>query len=141
MPITVLRDGQRQTILWQMPAATSILWRLAHLSVLLFALPFWLAGTVVLLFLQPQGTGWRLLVTLNYLIALWLAAGSASQLHVAASSLVLHAITWLLAPLYRSISTSPFPPHSSPGAPGAFCPLFTPSRASWRCWNYSSSSR
>jgi PAS domain S-box-containing protein len=52
------------------------------------------------------------LVAFNYLIAIWLAAGLASQSHVAASSLVTHALSWLLVPvclhLHLIIPTSLF---------------------------------
>jgi len=96
VPITLLRNGLEHMILWQMPTISAA-YRALSLSGLLFYLPFWLAGTVVLLFLRPRDQRWWLLVSCNYLVALWLATGMASQSHVVASSLVLHALTWLFA--------------------------------------------
>jgi len=97
--ITLRRDGREQTIHWQMPRAIGAN-RVARLRGTLFYLPFWLVGTVVLLFLRPRDRRWRLLVSFNYLTAIWLAAGMASYMGVAASSLVLHAVTWLFVPVY-----------------------------------------
>ena len=74
--------------------------RARRLIGLLFYLPFWLAGTAVLLFLQPRDGCWRLLVSFNYLTAFWAAVGIVSTLRVAASSLVFHAVAWLMAPVY-----------------------------------------
>jgi PAS domain S-box-containing protein len=98
VPVTVLRNGQQRTVHWPMPAVTNVN-RLSGLSGLLFYLPFWMAGTIVLLFLQPRHSPWRLLVAFNYLVAIWLAAGLASYMHVAASSLVTRAVSWLLVPI------------------------------------------
>lgn len=107
-PLVVRRGDYRQTIYWQMPPV-AFTDRFQSLGGLLFYLPFWLAGTVVLLFLRPRDVRWRLLVVFNYLTALWLAAGMISQSHVAASSLVAHAVSWLLAPaclhLHLSVPT------------------------------------
>jgi PAS domain-containing protein len=99
VPITLSREGDRRVIHWQMPVVT-VANRARRLIGLLFYLPFWLAGTVVLLLLQPRDRRWRLLVSFNYLTAIWLAVGIASGLQVAASSLVLHAVTWLMVPVY-----------------------------------------
>ncbi len=99
VPITLSRDGDRQAINWRMPVFISTN-RARRLTGLLFYLPFWLAGTVVLLLLQPRDRRWRLLVSFNYLTAFWLAVGMVSSWQVAASSLVLHAVTWLMAPVY-----------------------------------------
>ncbi len=99
VPITLSRDGDRQAINWRMPVFISTN-RARRLTGLLFYLPFWLAGTVVLLFLQPRDRRWRLLVSFNYLTAVWLAAGIVSNWQVAASSLVFHAVAWLMAPVY-----------------------------------------
>jgi PAS domain S-box-containing protein len=65
-------------------------------SLLLYA-PFWLAGTIILIFLQPRDLRWRLLVLFNYVTAIWLAAGIYSDLRVAYTSPVQHAFAWLLA--------------------------------------------
>lgn len=99
IPIKLMRDGITLETRWQMlgptPARQLVRW-----SVMLPFLPFWLAGTLVLLFLRPRDVRWRLLVAFNYLTAVWWATGAASSTRVAASSLVLHAVTWWLVPAY-----------------------------------------
>ncbi|MBU0496145.1 MAG: hypothetical protein KKB13_30190, partial [Chloroflexi bacterium] len=97
--ITVQRNGQLQTMPWLMPAISqgNQAWRLVGL---LFYLPFWLVGTAVLLLLRPRDQRWRLLAAFNYVTAFWLAVGMVSQSQVAASSLVLHAVSWLFVPIY-----------------------------------------
>jgi len=99
VPITLIDNGERQIIHWIMPPITPAN-RLGRLGSLLISLPFWLAGTVVLLLLQPRDMRWRLLISFNYMTAIWLAVGMVSGSHVAASSLVLHAVSWLLVPIY-----------------------------------------
>ena len=99
VPITSIQDGEEQTFFWQMPRIT-ISNRLERLFSALFFLPFWLVGTAVLLFLRPRSNGWRLLVALNYLTAIWLAVGLVSPSQVAVSSLTLHAISWVLVPVF-----------------------------------------
>ncbi len=98
VPLTVVRNGEATTIPWPMPEIT-FKSRIQRLSSLFFYLPFWLAGTVIWLFLRPRGERWQLLITFNYLLALWLAAGIVSYTQVAASSIVLHALSWLLVPV------------------------------------------
>ncbi|MBL7164125.1 MAG: GAF domain-containing sensor histidine kinase [Anaerolineales bacterium] len=99
VPITLIDNGERRIIHWIMPTVTPAN-RFERLGSLLFCLPFWLAGTVVLLFLRSRGIRWRLLISFYYLTAIWLAAGMVSSSQVAASSLVLHAVSWLLVPIY-----------------------------------------
>jgi len=111
MPITLIRDGKELTVNWRMVGPTYAS-RLSRLSGSLFIyLPFWLAGTIVLLFLRPRNERWLLLILFNYITAIWLAAGVASSSQVAASSLVLHASVWLSVPIYlhlHLIVPSPF---------------------------------
>jgi len=98
VPLVLVRDGETVEVLWEMPPFSPD-WASA-LGGVVFYLPFWLAGTLVLLFLQPHDSRWRLLIASQYLTAMWLAAGMASQFHVALSSLVMHALSWLLVPVY-----------------------------------------
>jgi signal transduction histidine kinase len=100
VPIVFIRDGIVQYTRWQMlgPTGPVRLYRL--LNSLIFFLPFWLAGTAVLLFLRPRDTRWWLLIAFNYVTALWLTAGASSTTQVAGSSLVMHALAWLMVPVY-----------------------------------------
>lgn len=99
VPLTISRNGNVQTISWLMPN-TSRIALVNTLASLLTVLPFWIAGTVILLFMKPKDLDWLLLVLFNYLTALWIAFGINSGSHVAYSSLFLHALSWLLVPIY-----------------------------------------
>ena len=97
--IALRGDGHEQTIHWQMPVVIGANWG-KPLFGLWLILPFWSAGTAVLLFLRPRDRRWRLLVSFNYLTAFYLATGMVSQSRVAASSLALHVTTWPLLAVY-----------------------------------------
>ncbi|MBN1812936.1 MAG: PAS domain-containing protein [Anaerolineae bacterium] len=70
---------------------------------LLFFVPFWLNGTLVLFVLGPRGQSrltCLLLTSFNYAMAVWLTTGAYSSTHVMYSDLVEHALSWLLVPIY-----------------------------------------
>lgn len=98
--ITFRRDGQEHTVDWQMLGPTGesrterIVWSLALYS------PFWLAGTIILLFLRPRDLRWRLMTAFNYVAAVWIAIGAYSITHIAYSGFLLRAFAWLLLPIY-----------------------------------------
>jgi len=96
--LTRLRGTERQSIRWHMPQVTAGN-RVLRLVSFAFCLPFWLVGSAIGLFLRPRDERWRLLVAFNYLAAVWVVVGVLSTWRVAGSSLVLHALTWLLAPV------------------------------------------
>ena len=96
------REGLTSEAKWRMPPVTSGD-RLPALRGVVFFLPFWLSGTTALLLLQPRDKRWLLLIFWSYLTAIWLAAGMASGVGVGASSLVLHAVTWLMVPIYLQL--------------------------------------
>ena len=102
VPLTVSRGGREQAIRWQMPAVT-LANRAMRLAGLLFWSPFWLVGTGVLFLLQPREGCRRLLVLLCYVTAIFLSSGIIAASHVAASALVLQAVTWVMVPLYLHV--------------------------------------
>lgn len=99
VPLRVIRDDTIIDVVWTMPdiAFANILPRL---SILIICLPFWFAGAVVFFSARPRNEQQRVLVFFTNLTAVWLAAGSLSTFHIAASSPVLHLTTWLLVPAY-----------------------------------------
>lgn len=99
VPVVLRRAGRQLNVEWQLwgPTTATLLERLG--SLLIF-MPFWLAGTAVLFYLRPRDLRWQLLILFNYVTAVWLATGLFSSLHTANSSLVLHAVSWLMAPIY-----------------------------------------
>lgn len=99
VPVIVQRNDQTIQVTWHMPEQTNQTWNMALFN-LLFVLPFWLAGTVVLLFLRPRDVRWALLVICNDLIAIWLAAGFTSNTHLAGSAYVVRMAGWLMVPVF-----------------------------------------
>jgi HD-GYP domain-containing protein (c-di-GMP phosphodiesterase class II) len=98
IPITFLRNGEERSASWVILGPT-IAVRLNRLTEFLIYFPFWLAGTGILLLLRPQDSRWRLLILFNYATAIYLAIGMAAY-YVAYSNMVLHALTWLIVPIY-----------------------------------------
>jgi PAS domain S-box-containing protein len=96
--VAVQKLGDSNPILVQMPEPT-VNDRLKRLLATSSFFLFWLAGTAVLLFLQPRDKRWALLLTFMYLIAIWLTLGAVSAWRIGGSRLLLGATTWLLAPV------------------------------------------
>jgi signal transduction histidine kinase len=102
VPITISDLGNVRTIYWRMPPERSTFQFESAFSLWLFA-PFWLAGSIALLFLRPRDGRWRVLVTYYYLIAIWLATGLFSTSGVAGITLVYKLASWLFLPVFLSL--------------------------------------
>ncbi|NOY97931.1 MAG: hypothetical protein GXP40_01845 [Chloroflexi bacterium] len=98
--ITVTRNGDRLTIPWEFPGFSwpELLARFFNIWWLGYV--FWFFGMIVQLFMRPKDTRWFLLVSANYLTALWVVSGTLSASHIWGSSILLHALTWLALPVY-----------------------------------------
>jgi len=72
VPIELLGDSQTVEIQMPKPGIGDRVLRLIHISG--WFLPFWLAGSITLLFLRPRNSQWLLLVVLFYAFAVWVAA-------------------------------------------------------------------
>lgn len=95
----ILREREEMTIAWVMPERSqSSQWQ--RLGTIWIFLPFWLAGTAVLLFLRPKDTRWQLLILQNYITGLWLAIGTVSFSQIAGSTFVLILLSWMIMPVY-----------------------------------------
>ncbi len=97
IPIKFLNENRSLTIRMITPTVNDRLKR--TLSTIGF-FPFWIAGTVVLLFLRPRDRRWLLLLTFMYLIAIWVTVGAVSSWRLGASRLILGATFWLMAPVF-----------------------------------------
>ncbi len=99
VPIRLVRDGREEVVEWWLPGPT-----LRAVAVrLLFFLPvflLWLLGSLAWFVLRPRNEAWALLILFHHVTAVWLAVGIISVYSTAWSSLVLHAVTWLMAPVY-----------------------------------------
>ena len=96
VPIVLSRGGQVVTLEWLMPPLSRGELA-ARLAVSAPAFVFFLIGFVIQLLLRPRNLHWLLLLSFCYLTAVWLALGIVSTSQVAASSIALHAVTWLLS--------------------------------------------
>jgi PAS domain S-box-containing protein len=101
--IMILRDGRQRTVDWLIvgPSAASRADRLFFL--LLFFVPFWLNGTLILFFLGPRSRSrfvCLLMAWFNYATAIWLTTGAYAATHVMYNVFVEHALSWLLVPIY-----------------------------------------
>ncbi|MBL8062338.1 MAG: hypothetical protein JNK32_04920 [Anaerolineales bacterium] len=98
--IAILRNGKPLVVQWVFPGFnlrefTSRLfnsWMLAYI--------FWLAGLAAQLLIRPRDLRRRLFVIANYLVALFLVSGALSSWHLWESSTLLHALTWLMMPVF-----------------------------------------
>ncbi|GAB4160487.1 MAG: hypothetical protein Fur0021_32550 [Candidatus Promineifilaceae bacterium] len=100
VPIQLMRGEGAETItvLWEMPASV-IASPLRDFGSLLMFLPFWLAGTIIMFFLQPHDRRWQILIATNFLVSIWFVSGTDAAWQVHASSLVLRVTSWLLMPV------------------------------------------
>jgi HD-GYP domain-containing protein (c-di-GMP phosphodiesterase class II) len=98
VPITFLRSGEVQTISWRMPQRTTS-YILGIWPQVFIYIPFWLAGTIVLLVIQPRDQRWRLLIFFNFGMALYLAVGMVGS-SVPYAYLAIKTLSWLLVPVY-----------------------------------------
>jgi signal transduction histidine kinase len=97
--LDIARDEAEMTLLWVMPEYSS--WnQVQRFSTVVVFLPFWLAGTAVLLFLRPKDTRWRLLILQNYITGLWIAIGTVSFSQIFGSTYLSIGLSWLIMPLY-----------------------------------------
>jgi HD-GYP domain-containing protein (c-di-GMP phosphodiesterase class II) len=97
--LRILRNGREQTVSWVLLGPTAQQ-RASRLSGILIFLPFWLVGTGVLFLVRPHDERWRLLIFFNFVTAIWATTGVVSYLAVARASQVLHAASWIMAPVY-----------------------------------------
>lgn len=98
--IIVLRNGVELAIPWKFPGFNLTDFNGRFFNIWFLAYIFWFFGAAVQLLIRPRNGIWWLFVTANYLTALWLIFGSMSASHVWESSILLHAVTWLMLPVY-----------------------------------------
>jgi signal transduction histidine kinase len=98
--IIVNRNGTELTIPWKFPGFNQVEFNARFFNIWILAYIFWFFGTAVQLLIRPKDARWALFVAANYLTGLWLIFGSLSAWHLWGSSILLHAITWLLLPVY-----------------------------------------
>lgn len=98
--IIVNRNGQEITVPWKIPGFNQAEFYSRFFNVWWLAYIFWFFGFTAQLFVRPKDTRWRLLVAFNYLTGLWVILGALSARQLWGSSILLHAMTWMLLPIY-----------------------------------------
>jgi signal transduction histidine kinase len=98
--IIVERDGQELVIPWKFAGFDRETFINRFFNVWWLAFIFWFAGFAGQLLIRPKGPSRTLFAAANYLTALWLIFGSLSSRHLWESSILLHATTWLILPVY-----------------------------------------
>ncbi|MEW6402729.1 MAG: ATP-binding protein [Chloroflexota bacterium] len=115
VPIIVRRSGERITVPWLYPGLNREAFTGRFFNVWLLAYVFWAFGVAVQLFMWPKNLRWRLLISANYLTALLIIFGSLSSLRLWMSSYLLHAVAWLILPVYLQFHWSfPAPLRETP---------------------------
>jgi len=98
--ITVERNGEVILIPWEFTGLTQNVLNSRLVNIWFLSFLFWFAGVITLIFVRPSDTLRNLFVAINYITALWLIFGMLSSSHLWESSILLHASTWLLLPIY-----------------------------------------
>ena len=100
VPITILRNGVESTVNWTIPGFTLEEFLGRFFNIWWLAYFFWFLGSITEIFIRPREMRWRLLIAFNHLTGLWLMMGSLSAWQMWESSILLHAVTWLILPVY-----------------------------------------
>lgn len=112
--IRVERNGKPVTVSWTYPGLNSVEFNSRVFNVWFLAFAFWLAGLIAHLSIRPYDTRRALFIAANYITALWLSSGSLSSSHLWESSTLLHALSWLMMPVYLHLHwVFPYPFRSS----------------------------
>ncbi|RJP50879.1 MAG: hypothetical protein C4583_09910 [Anaerolineaceae bacterium] len=98
--ITVQRDEQEIVIPWRFAGFDRDAFINRFFNVWWLAFVFWFAGFAGQLLIRPKNLLRTLFIAATYLTALWLIFGSLSSRRLWESSILLHATTWLLFPVY-----------------------------------------
>lgn len=104
IPITVIRNDVEQTILWQMPGFQIHEFRGRLFNIWWLAYIFWIFGACIEAFIRPREIRWWLLLFSIHLTGFWIILGSFSSWHLWAGSILFHAVTWLLLPIYLHLN-------------------------------------
>ncbi len=98
--IIVSRNGAEKIIPWNFPGFNSAEFNARFFNLWWLAYFFWIFGLLTQVLIRPRDLRWRLMSLAYYLTGLWVIFGTVSASSVWGSSLLLHAVTWLLVPVY-----------------------------------------
>ncbi|MCQ3936794.1 MAG: hypothetical protein DPW18_07070 [Chloroflexi bacterium] len=119
--IAIVRNGVEMVVPWKFPGFSQTEFNARFINIWWLAFFFWVFGAAAQLLIRPKDQRLRLFAAVNYLTALWLIFGSLSSRHLWESSILLHAVTWLLLPVYLHLHwVFPHPLKELPKAAWAF---------------------
>jgi len=98
--IVVRRDGQLTTIEWVFPGFSNAEFTGRFINLFWLAYIAWGFGTATQIAMRPKNLRWGLFAAANYLTALFIIFGSLSARQLWMSSPLLHAVAWLMLPVY-----------------------------------------
>ena len=98
--LKVERDGKEMLIAWRFTGFDRDTFISRFFNIWWLAFIFWFAGFAAQVVIRPKDLRRHLFVAANYLTALWLIFGSLSSRRIWESSILLHATTWLVLPVY-----------------------------------------
>jgi PAS domain S-box-containing protein len=101
-PVVTL-DGRVEELVVTKPAFDD---RARRVFATLWFLPFWVAGTAILLFLRPRDSKWRLLIAFMYTTAIWAALGTIGNWQIGGSRILLGIAQWMMVPIYLHLHLS-----------------------------------
>lgn len=99
LSLIVERGGKQYQLQWKIPEPALVERVVRSLGMLIF-LPYWLAGTIILLFLRPRDASWRLLTVLFLGLAIWLVAGVVSSYRFSGSVPIARSMSWVLSAVF-----------------------------------------
>jgi two-component system sensor histidine kinase DegS len=98
--VKVLRNDAELNVPWVFPGFNPAEFKNRFFNLWWLGYFFWAFGMLTQLFIRPRDTRWRLLSISSYLTGFWVVLGTTSASQVWGSSLLLHAVTWLMTPIY-----------------------------------------
>jgi signal transduction histidine kinase len=98
--ITVQRGEKETTVAWTFPGFNELEFRGRFFSTWWLSFLFWAFGFFTQRYIRPKDLSWRLLITVNYLLAVFISFGNFSAFHVLAGPAILRAVAWLLVPVF-----------------------------------------
>ena len=101
--VAVLREGQKVIVQWEYPGFNNEEFSGRFFSTWWLSFVFLLFGYFTQRFIRPRDLRWGLLLAINYLLAIFIAAGNLSSSHLWGSAIQMRVAAWLLVPVFLQL--------------------------------------
>ena len=101
--IVVQRDGREITLQWPYPGFNEPEFLGRFFNTWWLSFLFWAFGFFTHRYIRPRDLSWGLLVAVSYLLAMFISFGNLSTFRVLGASILMHAIAWMLAPVFLEL--------------------------------------